>query len=115
MCAFHHFNIATSIYPFVLKEWMDTQCSFVPASFSTVRIANTRRNQIDYDYEIWHTHMAYIFVGSYTKFEVDGSVRYRDIAINVKWGKKFPPPPPAARALIVLEIYGSYLSIMGCY
>ena len=32
--------------------------------------------------------MAYIFVGSYTKFEVDGSVRYRDIAINVKWGKK---------------------------
>ena len=57
--------------------------------------------------------MAYIFVGSYTKFEVDGSVRYRDIAINVKWGKKFPPP--AARALIVCEIYGSYLSIMGCY
>ena len=54
------------------------------------------------------THMAYIFVGSYTKFEVDGSVRYRDIAINVKWGKK---KTPAARALI----YGSYLSIMGCY
>ena len=23
------------------------------------------------------THMAYIFVGSYAKFEVDGSVRYR--------------------------------------
>ena len=60
------------------------------------------------------THMAYIFVGSYTKFEVDGSVRYRDIAINVKWGQKIPPPP-AARALIVFEIYGSYLSIMGCY
>ena len=58
------------------------------------------------------THMAYIFVGSYTKFEVDGSVRYRDIAINVKWGKKKIPPPPAARALIVCEIYGSYLSIM---
>ena len=57
------------------------------------------------------THIAYIFVGSYTKFEVDGSVRYRDIAINVNWGKKFPPPP-AARALIVCEIYGSYLSIM---
>ena len=53
--------------------------------------------------------MAYIFVGSYTKFEVDGSVRYRDIAINVKWGKK---SPPAARALIICEIYGSYLSIM---
>ena len=35
--------------------------------------------------------MAYIFVGSYTKFEIDGSVRYRDIAINVKWGKKLPP------------------------
>ena len=48
------------------------------------------------------THMAYIFVGSYTKFEVDGSVRYRDIAINVKWGQKIPP---AARALIVFEIY----------
>ena len=59
------------------------------------------------------THMAYIFVGSYTKFEVDDSVRYRDIAINVKWGKI--PPPPAARELIVLEIYGSYLSIKGCY
>ena len=59
------------------------------------------------------THMAYIFVGSHTKFEVDGSVRYRDIAINVKWGKKIAPL--AARALIVLEIYGSYLSIMGCY
>ena len=59
------------------------------------------------------THMAYIFVGSYTKFEVDGSVRYRDIAINVKWGKK--NSPPAARALIVFEIYGSYLSIMRCY
>ena len=59
------------------------------------------------------THMAYIFVGSYTKFEEDGSVRYRDIAINVKWGKN--SPPPAARALIVCEIYGSYLSIMGCY
>ena len=58
------------------------------------------------------THMAYIFVGSYAKFEVDDSVRYRDIAINVKWGKKIPP---AARALIVFEIYGSYLSIMGCY
>ena len=56
------------------------------------------------------TLMAYIFVGSYTKFEVDGSVRYRDIAINVKWGKK--KFPPAARALIVCEIYGSYLSIM---
>ena len=54
------------------------------------------------------THMAYIFVESYTKFEVDGSVRYRDIVINVKWGKN---PPPAARALIVFEIYGSYLSI----
>ena len=39
------------------------------------------------------THMAYIFVGSYTKFEVDGSVRYRDIAINVKWAKNCPPPP----------------------
>ena len=50
--------------------------------------------------------MAYIFVGSYTKFEVDVSVRYRDIAINVKWGKK--KFPPAARALIVFEIYGSY-------
>ena len=38
------------------------------------------------------THMAYIFVGSYTKFEVDGlcPARYRDIAINVKWGKKLP-------------------------
>ena len=36
--------------------------------------------------------MAYIFVGSYTNFEVDGSVRYRDIAINVKWGKKLPTP-----------------------
>ena len=59
--------------------------------------------------------MAYIFVGSYTKFEVDGSVRYRDIAINVKWGKKKFPPPPAACALIVCEIYGSYLSIMWCY
>ena len=47
MCAFDHFNIATRIYPFVLKEWMDTQCTFVPASFSTVRIANTRRNQMD--------------------------------------------------------------------
>ena len=35
--------------------------------------------------------MAYIFVGSYTTFEVDGSVRYTDIAINVKWGKNFPP------------------------
>ena len=57
------------------------------------------------------THMAYIFVGSYTKFEVDGSVRYRDIAINVKWGKK-KFPPPSACALIVCEIYGSYLSIM---
>ena len=43
--------------------------------------------------------MAYIFVGSYTKFEEDGSVRYRDIAINVKSGKKLPPPP-AARALM---------------
>ena len=59
------------------------------------------------------THMAYIFVGSYTKFEVDGSVRYRDDAINVKWDKKLLPP--AARALIIFEIYGSYLSIMGCY
>ena len=37
------------------------------------------------------THMVYIFVGSYTKFEVDGSVRYRDIAINVKWGQKMTP------------------------
>ena len=27
MCAFYHFNIATHIYPFVLKEWMDTQCT----------------------------------------------------------------------------------------
>ena len=59
-------------------------------------------------------HMAYIFVGSYTKFEVDGSVRYRDIAINVKWGQKLLPLP-AALALIVFGIYGSYLSIMGCY
>ena len=80
-----HFIILT--LQLVYKEWMDTQCSFVPASFSTVRIANTRRNQMDYDYEIC-THMAYIFVGSYTKFEVDGSVRYRDITINVKCGKK---------------------------
>ena len=30
-------------------------CTSVPASFSTVRIANTRRNQMDYDYEILHT------------------------------------------------------------
>ena len=36
------------------------------------------------------THIANIFVGSYTMFEVDGSVRYRDIAINVKWGKNSP-------------------------
>ena len=39
---------------------MDTQCSFVPASFSTVRIANTRRNQMDYDYEILHTYGLHI-------------------------------------------------------
>ena len=58
--------------------------------------------------------MTYIFVGSYTKFEVDGSVRYRDIARNIKWGQK-NCPSPAARALIAFEIYGSYLSIMGCY
>ena len=38
------------------------------------------------------TYMAYIFVGSYTKFEVDGSVRYRDIAINVKSGQKIVTP-----------------------
>ena len=60
MCAFYHFNIATRIYPFVLKEWMDTQCTFVPASFSTVRITNTRRNQMDYDYEILHTYCLHI-------------------------------------------------------
>ena len=36
--------------------------------------------------------------------------RYRD---KCKVGQKIAPP--AARALIVFEIYGSYLSIMGCY
>ena len=60
MCAFYHFNIATHIYPFVLKEWMDTQCSFVPASFSTVRIANTRRNQMDYNYDFAHIWPTYL-------------------------------------------------------
>ena len=59
-----HFIILTLqlvvIYPFVLKEWMNTQCSFVPASFSTVRIANTRRNQMDYDYEMLHTYGLHI-------------------------------------------------------
>ena len=58
--------------------------------------------------------MVYIFVGSYTKFEVDGSVRYRDIAINVKWGQEFAPQRLVSYSFLFL-LYGSYLSIMGCY
>ena len=112
MCAFYHFNIATRIYPFVLREWMDTQCSFVPASFSTVRIANTRRNQMDYDYEILHTYGLHICWKLYEVWSrwLCPLQRYRN---KCKVGQK--KIPPAARALIVCEIYGSYLSIMWCY
>ena len=96
MCAFYHFNIATRIYPFVLKEWMDTQCTFVPASFSTVRIANTRRNQMDYDYEILHTYCLHI---CWKLYEVSSRwlcplQRYRD---KCKVGQKIPPPQRLVR------------------
>ena len=72
---------------------------------------------MNYDYEIC-THMAYIFVGSYKKFEVDGSVRYRYIAINVKWGHKLPPPRPQQLKLsfckFMVAIYQSWdMGIMG--
>ena len=55
--------------------------------------------------------MTYIFVGSYAKFEVDGSVRYRDVVINAKCGQNIAPQ----RLVSFFLIYGSYLSIMGCY
>ena len=45
---------------------------------------------MDIDYEILHTYDLHI-IRSYAKFEVDGSVRYRDTAINVKWGQKNCP------------------------
>ena len=48
------------------------------------------------------THIAYIFVGSYTKFEVDGSVRYRDIAINV--GESGAGSPPLSLAGVISKL-----------
>ena len=54
--------------------------------------------------------MAYIFVGSYAKIEVDGSVRYRDIAINVKWGKKIAPQGLVRKSFLkfTVTIYQSW-------
>ena len=70
---------------------------------------------MDYDYEILHTYGLHI---CWKLYEVWSSPvlclcplqRYRD---KCKVGQKIAPP--AARALIVCEIYGSYLSIMWCY
>ena len=68
---------------------------------------------MDYDYEVLHIyglHICWKLYEVWSRWLCPLQI-YRD---KCKVGQKIAPPP-AARALIVFEIDGSYLSIMGCY